>query len=270
MIATLCGFPATSVAVACRQRWTGRIGMRATPTLPWQHDRVDRSADRAWLAPETPPSGDPVSPDPRIRTFHGRHGRVTDRMRRVLTQIGPDHHLDARSDPDRPLVLEVGAGHGEAALAFADAHPDTDVLAVDVHTPGVVALLRAAHESATPNLFAMRADALVLLDERLGPGSLAGVHLFFPDPWPKARHHKRRFVRPDVLALLANRMASGAPFRMATDWADYAEAARARLDDHADFAGGVDGRPDWRPVTRYEAAAKVAGRDVVDLEYRRR
>lgn len=190
-------------------------------------------------------------------------------MRRVLDKLGPRHHLDARPDPSRPLVLEVGSGHGEAAMGYAVAHPEVDVVAVDVHTPGVVALLCAAHDAEVSNVFAMRADALDLLDDRLGPGSLAGLHLFFPDPWPKARHHKRRFVRPDLLDLLADRMVVGASFRMATDAADYAETARVHLDAHAAFQGGVVERPIWRPVTRYEAAAAAAGRSVTDLEYRR-
>ena len=231
---------------------------------------VDRSTDRVLSARPPAPDrdGDAVAGQ-RIRTFHGRHGRVTDRMRRVLDRIGHSHRLEARCDPARPLVLEVGSGHGEAAMGYAVAHPDVDVVAVDVHTPGVVALLCSAHDHDTRNVFAMRADALELLDHDLGPSSLAGVHLFFPDPWPKSRHHKRRFVRPDVLDLLADRMVTGATFRMATDSADYAESAQDILDAHPAFSGGVSGRPPWRPVTRYEAAAAAAGRDVVELEYRR-
>lgn len=239
------------------------------PTPCWHHWVVDRSIDRAL---QVRPSGSDRADaaDMRIRTFHGRHGRVTDQMRRVLDRIGPSHHLDARAEVGRPLVLEVGSGHGEAAMGFAEAHPEVDVLAVDVHTPGIVALLRSAHDHDTRNLFTMRADALALLDDRLGHDSLAGVHLFFPDPWPKTRHNKRRFVRSDVLDLLADRMVSGAVFRMATDCEDYAESARADLDAHVAFDGGPGARPAWRPVTRYEAAASAAGRVVVELEYRRR
>ncbi len=191
-------------------------------------------------------------------------------MVEVLGDLGPRHHLDRRLDDQRPLVLEVGCGRGEAALDFALAHPDFDVLAADVHTPGVVALLEAAEASKASNVFAMRTDALDLLDHRIGPGELEGVHLFFPDPWPKTRHHKRRFVRPDVLDLLADRLRHGAPFRVATDVDDYARWACAHLDRHRAFEGGVAIRPAWRPVTRYEGAAIEAGRAVTDLTYRRR
>ncbi len=191
-------------------------------------------------------------------------------MVHVLSDLGPRRDLDRRTERERPLVLEVGCGRGEAALGFALAHPDVDVLATDVHTPGVVALLQAAEASKASNVFAMRADALDLLDHRIGGSELDGVHLFFPDPWPKARHHKRRFVRPDVLDLLADRLRHGAPLRVATDVDDYASWARVHLDHHPAFEGGLAPRPKWRPVTRYEAAAIEAGRTVIDLAYRRR
>jgi tRNA (guanine-N7-)-methyltransferase len=230
--------------------------------------RVGRSTDRTpSLRLDGSDLAVDVAADLTIRTFHGRHGRVTDRMRRVLDRIGPEHRLEARSDEDRPLVLEVGSGHGEAAIGFAIAHPDTDILAVDVHTPGIVTLLQWAHDHAAGNVFAMRSDALELLEDVVRPASLAGVHLFFPDPWPKTKHQKRRFVRPDVLDLVADRMAPGSALRMATDSDGYARAARRNLDAHPAFTGGPCERPTWRPVTRYEAAAIASGREVRDLEY---
>ena len=244
--------------------------MRVTASRCWHHGSVAAFTEHRLQAERCGyPPLDEVPRELRIRTFHGRHGRVTDRMRRVLEQVGPQHHIEARADHDRPLVLEVGAGHGEAAIGYAERHPDHDILAVDVHTPGVVALLCAAHEAPAANVFAMRADALELLADRFTSASLAAVHLFFPDPWPKVRHHKRRVVRPDVLDLLADRMAPGAAFRMATDASEYAESAQAQLDRHASFTGGIADRPAWRPTTRYEAAAWAAGRPVVEVEYRR-
>lgn len=206
----------------------------------------------------------------RIRTFHGRHGRMTERMRRVLSDVAPAHALSTRPDPSRPLVLEVGCGHGEAAAAYARTHPEFDVLATDVHVPGVVHLLEVRAAGGPPNLYVEVADALGLLDDHIGSGALAGLHLFFPDPWPKARHHKRRFIRPDVLDLLADRLVPGASVLVATDRADYAEHAVAHLDAHGDFEGGPADRPSWRPVTRYERQAVDAGRGVVELAYRRR
>jgi len=205
---------------------------------------------------------------PRIRTFHARHGRLTPTMRRALEDLAP------RVDPagrrtDRPLVLEVGGGHGEAALAFADAHPDVDVLATEVHSPGVAHLLLALEAAPRPNVFVRHQDAVDLLDHELEAGSLAGVHVFFPDPWPKARHHKRRFVRPDVVDLVVDRLAPGATLLVATDVEDYAAAARAVLDAHDLLDGGPAPRPSWRPRVGYEAKACVAGRVVHELAYRR-
>jgi tRNA (guanine-N7-)-methyltransferase len=211
---------------------------------------------------------DAVPEHPRIRTFHARHGRLTAEMRRTLAEVGPRFEPDGRTR-GRPLVLEVGCGHGEAALAFADAHPDVDVLATDVHAPGIAHLLLALEAHPRPNLRVARRDALDILDSDLTTGSLAGVHVFFPDPWPKARHHKRRFIRPDVLDLLADRIAPGGILRVATDAEDYATSARALLDHHPAFDGGATDRPAWRPTRGYEDKALTAGRTVHDLTYGR-
>lgn len=216
-----------------------------------------------------PPLAD--EPDPRrIRTYHGRHGRVTERMLHVVATLGPTHGFAARpSESARPLVLEVGSGGGEAALAFGAAFPDVDLVATDVHTPGIVFLLEAVAAAGASNVFVERTDALDMLDARVASGSLAGVHVFFPDPWPKARHHKRRFIRRDVLDLLADRLAPGGQLLVATDVADYAEWAQTELDAHPAFAGGVAERPAWRPLTKYERGGMDAGRVVVDFAYRR-
>lgn len=206
---------------------------------------------------------------PRIRTFHARHGRVTEVMRAALAEIGPRHDVATR-DASRPLVLEVGCGHGEAALAFAAAHPEIDVLAADVHTPGIAHLLLALDADPQPNVFVARTDALDLLDHHLATGSLAGVHVFFPDPWPKARHRKRRFIRRDVLDLLADRLVGDGQVLVATDVEDYARHARAVLDAHPAFVGGPAERPAWRPREGYEAKGRAAGRTITELAYARR
>ena len=188
----------------------------------------------------------------------------------VLDGAGAARRLAERADPARPLVVEVGCGRGEATIGFATEHPDVDIFAVDVHTPGVVAVVEAADAAGLPNVFTERADALHVLDERCAPGQLAAVHLFFPDPWPKARHHKRRFVRPDVLDLVADRLRRGGSLLMATDVEEYVRWALRHGDAHPAFTTAVAERPAWRPVTRYEAVAGRAGRPVVDLEFRRR
>lgn len=214
--------------------------------------------------------GSPTTTEhPRIRTFHARHGRLTAQMRRALDELAPRYDLERRAGAGRPLVLEVGCGHGDAALAFADAHPDLDLLATDVHAPGIAHLLLALEADHRPNVFVARRDALEVLDDVLATASLAGVHSFFPDPWPKARHHKRRFVRDDVADLLADRIRPGGSLRVATDARDYAEAARSVLDRHPRFEGGPTERPRWRPRTGYEAKAVDAGRAVHELAYQR-
>lgn len=213
--------------------------------------------------------GVPDTGHPRIRTFHARHGRVTDVMRAALAEIGPRYEPTSR-DTARPLVLEVGCGNGEAALAFADAHPEVDVLATDVHTPGIAHLLLALDAEPLPNVWVARADALDVLDHDLGPRSLAGAHVFFPDPWPKARHRKRRFIRPDVADLLADRITPGGHLLVATDVEDYASHAQSVLDAHPAFAGGPGPRPGWRPVEGYEAKGAAAGRSIVELAHTRR
>ena len=190
-------------------------------------------------------------------------------MQEVLDTAGPARALPNRPAGPRPLVVEVGCGHGEAALAFARLHPEVDVLATDVHTPGIVHLLEAAEAADQTNLYVERADALDVLDHRIGSAGLAAVHLFFPDPWPKQRHHKRRFIRPDVLDLLADRLVTGGAVSVATDVEDYAGWALEQFHRHPAFSGGVVERPAWRPVTRYEAAALDAGRRIVDLRHRR-
>lgn len=189
-------------------------------------------------------------------------------MRRILTEVGPRYALDTRADANRPLVLEVGCGSGEAALAFAGTHPHSDILAIDVHTPGIGALLRELESSPRSNVFVEHTDAVELIED-LPPESVAGVHVFFPDPWPKARHHKRRFIRTDILDLVADAMTEDAPLRFATDMDDYGDWALKHLEAHPAFAGGVSERPVWRPITRYEQIGLDAGRAITDLTYRR-
>lgn len=225
----------------------------------------------------TPPEPHAV---PHIRTFHARHGRVSHAMRDAIETLGParrfDSRRDTRCDTGRPLVLEVGSGAGHAAIAFALAHRHIDLLAVDVHKPGIARLLVEADALGLDNVYVERADAVELLTDRIPSRSLAGIHLFFPDPWPKNRHHKRRFVRPDVLDLLADRMVGGADLRIATDVSDYASWARRQLAAHPAFephpmsSDGATDRPAWRPDTGYEERGRRAGRTATELHYRRR
>ena len=211
-----------------------------------------------------------------VRTFNGRRGRVPPALRAQLDALGPEVALPAGrlAAPAvvgrvAPLVLEVGSGYGQAALAYARSHPRHDVVAVDVHTRGVAHLATAVAGAGPSNLRVVEGDALEVLAGRVSSGSLAAVHLFFPDPWPKRAHRGRRFVRPDVVELVVDRLRPGGVLRVATDDADYAEQALALLGSHPVLAGGVSARPRWRPLAGYEAKAVDAGRPVVDLRYTR-
>jgi tRNA (guanine-N7-)-methyltransferase len=175
-----------------------------------------------------------------------------------------------------PLVLEIGPGTGESTAALAVAAPDTDHLAVEVFEPGLAQLLMRIAETGVTNLRLLRGDAVDLLRAVVPEASLAGVRIFFPDPWPKRRHRKRRLVQPEFAALVASRLAPGGVLHLATDWADYAEQMRAVCSAEpllANLATTDDGfvpRPAWRPVTKFERRALAEGRDVRDLLFGRR
>ena len=175
-----------------------------------------------------------------------------------------------------PLVLEIGSGMGESTAAMAAAAPEVDHVAVEVFEPGLAQLLMRMEDTGLTNLALLRGDAVVLLRERVPEGSLDGVRIYFPDPWPKRKHRKRRLVQPDVVALVASRLRPGGTLHLATDWDDYATQMRAvcsaepLLDNTAsDESGGWIERPEWRPVTKFEQRARVEGREVHDLLFRR-
>ncbi len=220
-----------------------------------------------------------------IRTFHPRRGRVTPHqawgLREhaspwLLAAEGPTLDLAALFGVGVPVVLEIGFGMGEATLAMTAEQPDQGVLAIDVHTPGVGQLLAGIGESRLTNLRVMQADAVEVVRERLAPGSLSGVRIFFPDPWPKSRHHKRRLVQPPFVSLLCSRLAPGAFVHCATDWPPYAEqmlevmTAEPRLRAVVVDAGSDPGhRPLGRPETRFERRGLARGHLVSDLVFTR-
>jgi tRNA (guanine-N7-)-methyltransferase len=226
-------------------------------------------------------SWDAMSVDLRpIRTFHPRRGRMSGRHAGAMAQLWPAYGLtviDGDRTPlepaalfgrDAPRVLEIGFGMGEATAAMAAADPDRDYLAVEVHTPGIGNLLALVGDAGLTNVRVARGDAMQLV-HRLAPAALDAVHVFFPDPWPKARHHKRRLIQPGNVRLLSRRLRPGGVLRCATDWPDYAGAMRTVLDAEPDLRQVSTGRG-RRPVTRYERRATQAGRPVTDLIYARR
>ncbi|MEJ3655775.1 tRNA (guanosine(46)-N7)-methyltransferase TrmB [Actinomycetes bacterium KLBMP 9759] len=169
-----------------------------------------------------------------------------------------------------PLVLEIGSGMGEATAQLAAASPGADHIAVEVFEPGLAQLLMRIADAGLTNIAVLRGDAVALLETCVAPGSLDAIRIFFPDPWPKRKHRKRRLVQPDVVALAASRLRIGGTLHMATDWADYAVQMRTVCDGEPTLDGGEIPRPDWRPLTKFEQRAGSEGRSVHDLLYIRR
>jgi tRNA (guanine-N7-)-methyltransferase len=216
-----------------------------------------------------------------IRTFKPRRGRLRNRREEALRRLGPMYSVSATGGPldagelygrRAPLVLEIGPGMGEATAELAAADPGRDYLAVEVHTPGVANLLLLIEDRDLTNVRVVHGDALELGRDRLPPASLDAVHAFFPDPWPKTKHHKRRLFQPAHVALLRSRLAPGGTIHTATDWADYAEAMRGALSGDPELVNAYEGwapRQPHRPWTRYEQRALAAGRPIFELVFRR-
>ncbi|MBA4175737.1 MAG: tRNA (guanosine(46)-N7)-methyltransferase TrmB [Leptothrix sp. (in: Bacteria)] len=220
-----------------------------------------------------------------MRSFVLRAGRLGTGQQRALEQLGPRYvlpytaqrlDLDAVFGRRAPRVLEIGFGMGGATAQVAAALPGTDFIGVEVHTPGVGALLRLIGDGGLTNLRLVQHDAVEVLAYMLAPGSLAGAHLWFPDPWHKKRHNKRRLVQPGFVAQLVTRLAPGGYLHCATDWQPYAEqmlevlAAEPRLANTAGDASGYAPRPDWRPLTKFEQRGIQLGHGVWDLVFTRR
>ena len=203
-------------------------------------------------------------------------------QQRALDELGPRFLLPYQTSPidlaatfgrDAPCVLEIGFGMGQATAQIAAAMPGTDFIAIEVHPPGVGALLKLIGEQDLHNLRLIRHDAVEVLAQMIAPASLAGVHIFFPDPWHKVRHHKRRLIQPAFVAALATRLAPGGRLHCATDWQPYAEqmlevlAAEPLLANCAASASGYAPRPDYRPLTKFEARGVQLGHGVWDLVF---
>lgn len=227
-------------------------------------------------------------PHREITSYVHHRARLTEGQQAAWERWWPEHGRDVADvlsgteswDPPAwfgrtaPLVLEIGPGMGESTAALAAARPDVDHVAVEVFEPGLAQLLMRMADAGLTNLALLRGDAVALLRERVPEASLDGIRIFFPDPWPKRRHRKRRLVQPPFAALAASRLRPGGTLHMATDWADYADQMRRVADAEPllenTAPGGWAPRPSWRPVTKFERRAHAEGREVRDLVYRRR
>ena len=222
---------------------------------------------------------EPHGGKPRIRSFVLRAGRVGPGQARALAELGPQFLLPYQTQPldlnhlfnrAAPKILEIGFGMGEGMADIAQAHPENDYLGVEVHTPGVGALLKQLGERGLSNVRIVQHDAVEVLSQMLPPASLDGAHIFFPDPWHKTRHHKRRLIQPPLVHLLASRLQPGGYLHLATDWEDYAvqmlDVLRAEptlVNTATDYVP----RPESRPLTKFEARGLRLGHGVWDLVF---
>jgi tRNA (guanine-N7-)-methyltransferase len=227
-------------------------------------------------------SHQPNRPLRRVRSFVRREGRLTAGQQKALDELWPRYGLAADTKPDfatvfgrrAALTLEIGFGNGASLADMAEQDPDTDYVGIEVHRPGVGHLLKLVDERGLGNVRVFCADAVEILTSCFDDHSLDRVLLFFPDPWPKTRHHKRRLVQPAFVELLARKLKAGAILHMATDWQHYAAQMLRLVDAAREFsnlagAGNYSPRPAYRPATRFERRGQRLGHGVWDLLYRR-
>lgn len=216
-----------------------------------------------------------------IRSYVLRQGRMTDAQREARTRLSSRFGLPFDPRPldldtvfgrHAPRVLEIGFGMGETTAAIAAARPDTDYLGIEVHGPGVGSLLRQIEARQLQNVRVIQHDAVEVAATMLPERSLSGIHVFFPDPWPKKRHHKRRLVQAAFMQLLASRLADDGYLHLATDWTEYAHWMLDVLDQVPGLRNTAEGfapRPDYRPLTKFERRGLKLGHAVHDIVYRR-
>ena len=227
---------------------------------------------------------DPEASLPRrpIRSYVLRQGRVSSAQARAHDAFLPRYGIPYSSQPvdlekvfgrAEAKIVEIGCGMGETTAAIAATHPEIDYLGIEVHTPGVGSLLKLIDAGGLGNLRVVQHDAVEVLRDMIALDALDGAHIFFPDPWPKKRHHKRRLVQADFVALLASRLKPGGYLHLATDWQEYAEQMLAVLAAEPlleNTAAGFAPRPDYRPQTKFETRGLKLGHGVWDLVFRRK
>ncbi|ABB73378.1 tRNA (guanine-N(7)-)-methyltransferase [Nitrosospira multiformis ATCC 25196] len=222
------------------------------------------------------------SPHRPIRSFVLRQGRLSNAQRRAHETLMPKYGIPYSGklldlaiifSRSAPKFLEIGFGMGETTALIAQAHPQNDYLAAEVHTPGMGSLLKQVEELELTNIRVIQHDAVDVLQHALPPECLDGVHVFFPDPWPKARHHKRRLIQAEFVDLLCSRLKPGGYIHVATDWEDYAEQILEVLSGEphlSNTAVGYAPRPEYRPLTKFEQRGLRLGHEVWDVIFRKK
>ncbi|HEY9379984.1 MAG TPA: tRNA (guanosine(46)-N7)-methyltransferase TrmB [Burkholderiales bacterium] len=217
-----------------------------------------------------------------VRSFVLRQGRVSNAQARAHETLMPVYGIPYTGRPldlaaafgrNAPKILEIGFGMGETTATIAAANPDRDYLGIEVHTPGVGSLLKQIEEQGLRNLRVIQHDAVEVLQHMIPSEALDGVQIFFPDPWPKKRHHKRRLVQSPLIALLATKLKPGGTLHVATDWQDYAEQILAVLSAEPMLCNTADGyasRPSERPQTKFESRGLRLGHGVWDIVFSKR
>lgn len=219
-----------------------------------------------------------------IRSFVLRQGRLTKGQESALQSLWPQFGIEAADTElelahlfgrTAPITLEIGFGNGESLLQMAQAAPERDFLGIEVHTPGVGHLLKLMGDTGVTNIRVLNTDAVEILKQRIPAQSLDRVQLFFPDPWHKKKHHKRRIVQPEFVDLMSSRLSQGGVFHMATDWQHYAEYMVEVMQTRSDFQNLAENppyspRPATRPLTKFENRGLRLGHGVWDLLYQKR
>ncbi len=224
---------------------------------------------------------DPEPPRRPIRSYVLRQGRMSNAQKRAYDQLLRRYALAYSPQAldfsiafgrTAPTILEIGCGMGETTAAIAQACPGNDYLGIEVHSPGVGSLLKTIEEKQLTNVRIIQHDAVDVVEQMIPAESLAGIHIFFPDPWPKKRHHKRRLIQSSFVQLLASRLAPGGYIHLATDWQEYAEQMLVVLANEPrlqNAAGGFSPRPAYRPLTKFEQRGVKLGHRVWDLLFGR-
>lgn len=216
-----------------------------------------------------------------IRSFVLRQGRISEAQQRAYEQLQPSYiieyapqllNLETTFGRNAPKILEIGFGMGGATAQIAAGHPENDYLGIEVHTPGVGALMRLLDAGSIGNVRIIQHDAVEVLNHMIAPGSLHGIHIYFPDPWPKKRHHKRRLIQPTLVSLLTSRLKPSGYLHLATDWQEYAEWMLEVLRGETQLQNTVADyvpKPDYRPETKFERRGLNLGHGVWDIVFRR-